>query len=312
MLDYLTAAFRYLRGGLSILPCLWAAKCPAGWLLPRNDAGRPTWNPYRERRATPGEVLRWFTGRRADALAIVTGRISGGLEVLDFDAPEYFPRWLARVGPLAERLPVVRSRSGGFHVYYRCAATAGNQKLATDPQRPKPTLIETRGEGGYIIAPPSRGYTSLQGDLGAVPTLTPTERDPLLAAARSFDRTPVAPPPASRRPARPPAPALRPGDDFNQRGDIQALLTSAGWTLVRLSHGEEYWRRPGKRGRGWSATFLPDAQCGGWFYVFSTNAAPFAPQQPYSPFAVYTLLHHGGNYVAAARALAAQGYGRAR
>jgi len=50
-------------------------------------------------------------------------------------------------------------------VLYRCAETAGNQKLAhyptIDPKTGKPTrgtLIETRGEGGYALVEPSPDY----------------------------------------------------------------------------------------------------------------------------------------------------------
>ena len=95
----------------------------------------------------------------------------------------------------------------------------------------------------------------------------------------------------------------RPGDDFNNRGDVRSVLTQFGW--VRARDGEnEYWRRPGKTS-GTSAT-LKDRV----FYVFSSNAAPFEPNQAYSPFAVYTLLHHGGDYEQAARSLG-QEIGRA-
>src|SRR5690606_31760878 len=45
------------------------------------------------------------------------------------------------------------------------------------------------------------------------------------------------------------------------------------------------------------------------FYMFSANAAPFEPNRAYSPFAVYTLLNHGGDFEAAAGALRAEGYG---
>ena len=47
------------------------------------------------------------------------------------------------------------------------------------------------------------------------------------------------------------------------------------------------------------------------FYVFSSNAVPFEPNQAYSPFAVYTLLEHNGDFVEATRALAAEGFGGA-
>jgi len=95
---------------------------------------------------------------------------------------------------------------------------------------------------------------------------------------------------------------MRPGDDFNARGDVRAVLRAGGWTLARAGENE-HWTRPGKF-RGASATLK-----GGVFYVFSTNAPPFEAQRGYSPFAVFALLEHGGDYAAAAGALAQRGYG---
>jgi len=103
--------------------------------------------------------------------------------------------------------------------------------------------------------------------------------------------------------------ADRPGDDFNRRGDVRAVLQQHGW--VRVKGGEnEYWRRPGKDSRegGWSAT-LKECSEGPVFYVFSSNAAPFEPQIGYPPFAVYALLEHGGDFEQAARSLRTMGYG---
>jgi hypothetical protein len=102
----------------------------------------------------------------------------------------------------------------------------------------------------------------------------------------------------------------RPGDDFNTRGNVRALLEQHGWvrTTERSSaDGNEYWRRPGKT-LGTSAT-LKDCPSGQVFYVFSTNASPFEPDQGYSPFSVYALLEHGGDFEQAARSLRTMGYG---
>lgn len=96
--------------------------------------------------------------------------------------------------------------------------------------------------------------------------------------------------------------AERPGDDFNNRGDVRAVLTKSGWRCTKGGENE-HWRRPGKAA-GNSATLK-----GRVFYVFSSNADPFEPNQGYSPFAVYTLLEHGGNYEQAARSLRLSGYG---
>ena len=63
--------------------------------------------------------------------------------------------------------------------------------------------------------------------------------------------------------------------------------------------------RPGKEG-GISASFFPDT---GVFYNFSSNGLPFEADKAYSAFGVYATLEHGGDFAAAAKALAAEGYG---
>ena len=245
------------------------------------------------------------------------------------------PNWLSR-------LVIEKSQRGGVHVVYRCAEpVCGHMKLAQrrgDDGKIQ-TLIETRGEGGLFLCAPSPGYEFLQGDFAKLPILTADERDVLLSAAWSLNEymppvadappSPLAPvlssspssaspasaPPPDASPVRgvslaghfdgpPSLPPSRPGDDFNGRGDMQAMLLSHGWTLSK-SGENEYWRRPGKTS-GWSAT-LKDRV----FYVFSSNAAPFEPNQAYSPFSVYTMLEHGGDFARAASALRGLGYGSA-
>jgi hypothetical protein len=323
----LTEALAYVDAGLSVLPCRSGQKRPAAQLLPPAfdpDTGavlttatghvRHTWKPYQQRLPTHQEIYRWFTDAAADAVAVLGGAVSGNLEILDFDAPEILGPWGNLVmhidADLLPRLPLVQSPSGGWHVYYRALHVAGNQKLAVDPAQEKPTLIETRAEGGYVLAPPSRGYTLLRGTLTEVPVLTPSEQQTLLTAARHFDQREPEPEPRPRprrSQRRLSDTGLRPGDDYNARGDIRALLRRHGWRHVRSDGRQEYWRRPGKR-RSWSATLL-DAGDGRWFYNFSSNALGLEPDAAYTPFALYATLEHGRDFSAAARALAREGYG---
>jgi hypothetical protein len=161
------------------------------------------------------------------------------------------------------------------------------------------TLIETRGEGGLFLCAPTLGYSLEQGSLTEIPVLTPQEREILLETAWSLNEyLPTADVPADSQFV----PENRPGDDFNNRGDIRALLIKHGWTLVKKAENE-LWRRPGKA-NGWSAS-LKDKS----FYVFSGNAAPLEPNRAYSPFAVYAWLEFGGDFEMAARMLRQQGYG---
>jgi hypothetical protein len=93
-----------------------------------------------------------------------------------------------------------------------------------------------------------------------------------------------------------------PGDQFNERADVEGLLRSQGWTTRNGKH----WTRPGKSG-GISGTLgvVGDRK----FYCWTSAAAPLEPNTSYSPFALYATFHHGGDFSAAAQALAAEGYG---
>ncbi len=296
------AAKSYLAEGLSVLPAIRKEKRPA--------IGR--WKPYGGRLPTEEELSAWFAVS-PDAVCILCGQVSGNLEILDFDAGgALWPAWEERVAPeLLAKLVIERTPSGGAHAIYRCAArVCGNLKLAQRREGEKLiTLIETRGEGGLFLCAPTEGYALIQGDLEHVPILTEAERDALLMAAWELSEYLPPPVPETRPRGQREAPVgnvgavgERPGDDFGRRGDVRALLERHGWTLARGGENE-YWRRPGKSS-GWSATLKNRV-----LYVFSANAAPFESSRAYSPFSVYTLLEHRGDYEAAAGALRAEGYG---
>src|SRR5262249_39576105 len=119
----------------------------------------------------------------------------------DFDRPglfDDFQRLVEEAAPgLVARLPRVATPGGGAHLYYYCDVIGTSQKLAKDEKGK--TLIETRGQGGYVLAPPSpacchpdgKPYVHVAGPaLPDIPRITSDEREALLTAARSFDRRP--------------------------------------------------------------------------------------------------------------------------
>jgi len=292
------AATDYLAAGLCVLPARRAEKRPA----------TGSWKQYQKRLPTQAELSAWFANN-PDAVCILCGQASQNLEIIDFDAGgELFSAWWDRIpAELRERLVIQRTQSGGRHAIYRCnVRVCGSLKLAQRKDGDKvAALIETRGEGGLFLCAPTDGYGIIQGDLCQLPVLTGPEREVLLQAAWELNE--YVPPavdgpkhPSGREP--PQCSTDRPGDEYNQRGDVRATLKEHGW--VRTKGGQnEYWRRPGKES-GTSAT-LKDRV----FYVFSSNAAPFEPNRAYSPFSVYALLEHGSDYEQAARSLREIGYG---
>ena len=309
----LAAACQYLHAGFSLIPLKAdGSKAPA----------LAAWKVYQTRCPTETELDDWFGMDTPRGIGLIHGAVSGHSEALDFDQPGLYEQFAdlcipQGLGDLLDALPLVQTPSGGRHLLYRCQEpVSGNQKLAETPERK--TLIETRGEGGYTVAPGSAAschpagtpYQFLRGHPGTLPTITASDRAALLNTARLLnecaDPAQLVHAPRSRSPDA--VAGLRPGDDYNGRGDWPALLERHGWQHFGTSGDKGLWQRPGKQGRGLSAT--SNYAGSGLFYVFSANAPPFAPLRAYAPFSLYALLEHSGDYAAAAGQLAQDGYGQ--
>jgi hypothetical protein len=337
-----TAALAWHDAGFCVLPVSADGE-------KRPDVGK--WTRY-QREQFPREAL---AAGQFHGIGIVCGAISGGLEMLEFEGravAEGVHTAAANaieakgLGTLWQRIThdpgayVEMTPSGGVHILYRLAdgPVPGNTKLASRPARddeltddereliakgrtkPFPrVLIETRGEGGYVVVAPSGGPTHetgrpwrlAVGALGVVPTITTAEQQQLHDVMRTLDQMPapttVAVPATvgPDLPRRNSSAGLSPGDDFAARTEWPAILEPAGWRVHYDAEGVTYWTRPGK-GTGTSAT--TNANGTDRLHVHTTSTE-FEAQESYSKLGAYAVLHHGGDHSAAARDLAAQGYG---
>ncbi len=174
MLDH---ALRYRAAGLSIIPIDPRTKRPFFGMLPQervNGEVKRVWTPFQREIADEATVRRWF-GRGDANIGIVAGAVSGGLLVLDFDtdAERTYAAWCTAYGSGAQDFPTVKTAKG-YHVYARCEQPGGNRNLALSINGS--VLIQTRGEGGYVVAPPSvhpsgHIYELIYGDFATIPTL---------------------------------------------------------------------------------------------------------------------------------------------
>ena len=294
------AADTLRKSGISVL-ITDAAKRPVG-----------RWKKFETIIPTKEELEARCSKPDATSIATIGGKVSGGLEIIDFEGIKKvgkccFEEWKEtikkRFPELFGRLCINSTPNGGFHVRYRYEAEKYDSQMDlaripnTDPTKKQKTavLIETRGEAHYALCPPSSGYEMIQGEIAKPPTISVMERNFLISIARSFNEIAVGVDGGG----------IKPGDDFNQRGDHRALLEKHGWTLaLEREGGIEYWRRPGKE-ESWSATwnFYP-----GCFYVFSSNAEPFEAEKSYNLFAMFAYLEHAGDFKAAAKALREIGF----
>ena len=285
-----------LEAGLSIVPAINGEKRPV-----------TSWKQYQSRLPNLDE----FDYSAFQRVGIVCGKVSGNLEVIDFDdGGSQFNAWsqlVASCDPeLLFRLVIEQTPSGGYHVLYRCTEIGGNVKLAS--KQDGTVLIETRGQGGFVVCAPSDGYkVTSETLLNAIPEIMPEDRKTLIDCARALNVRQV----KEWKPRQSDSKSdwhLRPGDDFNERVNFPQWLAARGWVNVVGN----WWRRPGKD-QGWSADW------NGTTFVCFTTSTTIPDECCYDqdngkavglrPFQVYAFLEHDGDFTAATKALIQEGYG---
>ncbi|HIJ72227.1 MAG TPA: bifunctional DNA primase/polymerase [Planctomycetes bacterium] len=105
----LKQALEYHEKGINVAKTFYKGKSP-----PKGGQ----WKAYKTERVTEAQLQEWFGGGRWCNMAAVTGPVSRGLTVLDFDSKTAYHKWSEKFPESAKKLPT--SSSGrGFHVWFR-------------------------------------------------------------------------------------------------------------------------------------------------------------------------------------------------
>lgn len=134
------AAERYRARGWSVLP-----------LRPGDKRPLLQWETLQKVRPSTGDISEWFRRWPNANVGIVTGEISN-LIVLDID-PKHggdvaLERLEHRFGPLPATVEAVTG-GGGRHLYFVHPGRIIHNRAGIAPG------IDVRGDGGYVVAPPS-------------------------------------------------------------------------------------------------------------------------------------------------------------
>jgi len=136
MTTILQAALKHQAMGHSVIP------------IQTNKKPFMSWEEFQKRRAGSEEIRQWWKKYPSANVGIVTGGISG-LVVIDIDSPRGFDLINEHLS-YSITFPVARSPRGGWHHYHEHRKGVGTKAgILKD--------VDVRGEGGYIIAPPSMG-----------------------------------------------------------------------------------------------------------------------------------------------------------
>ena len=137
------AAARFTAVGVPVFPCVPGEKRP----LVRRGFHDASTDPHR--------VATWWSRWPAANIGIPTGAASG-VEVVDVDVHQAGTGFTAfraahREGHAAGWAALVRTPSGGLHAYYPADSVRGQSSWQAARAH-----VDFRGDGGYIIAPPSQ------------------------------------------------------------------------------------------------------------------------------------------------------------
>lgn len=284
-----------LEAGLSVMPIIMPEKKPS-----------QAWKQFQQRIPNIGEL-----SYNTNGIALICGAVSGNVEVIDIDAKndptivQQFDDVVARIcGDVitSECVVIQRTVSGGLHIIYRCDEIAGNTKLAKNESGV--VLIETRGEGGYIVIDPTDGYAVLLGELVSIPEITIDQRTRLFDACKSLNKY-YQQAYAPKGTADDYINEDTPGNAYIKSGKIEALIEPFGWVVDHEYNGNQYWRRPDKK-IGHSASWN-----GTTFYVW-TSSTVLEAERAYNLFQLRTYLQFNGDFSACASQLIKEGYGTPR
>lgn len=265
--------------------------------------------------------------KKASKIAVICGEVSGNLICLDFDIKnhanpeqlwqEVWEKIIDYFDGDPSNLTLVKTPSGGYHLWFKTENVSTNKKIAgrptTDeekkinPKLKKVYFIETRGQGGYAVVPPSAGYQFLIGSFEKIPFLTDDSFEDILSICRSYNT--IEDEAIELAPKNVPVHIYKdtPWDAYNEDPShpILEVLQTAGWTPVTKAGSLTHFRRPGSDNK-WSANYCEDKKL---FYVFTINS-DFDADQAYTPFTVLKTLNFAGDKKETIKYLRTNGYGK--
>lgn len=250
--------------------------------------------------------------KATNGIGIITG--FNNIEVIDVDLKvfqtlkdqqdfwnEYTMYLKESIDDFDSKFVIYKTVNNGYHIIYKCAKLSGNLKIAK-LEGQQEAVIESRGIGGYVWIYDNQiskyGYDNVQ-------EISVKDRDLLWEISRSFNYVDAQPiqPEQIKRDYKKVESDITPWEDFNNQNRIWDLISNE-FTIVKKLSDKLIIRRHGALSASSGSIFMRDNK----MYLFSTGTL-YPHEKPLSPFDIYAIKNHGGDFAKAASDLYSRNYG---
>ncbi len=214
---------------------------------------------------------------------------------------EYLSFLKDNIADFDDKFVIYKTVNNGYHIIYKCKSLEGNVKVAR-LKGMKEAIIETKGKGGYCFMYDKkiskRSYYELQ-------EISEKDREVLMQCSKFYD---YKEPTIIHEPTKKEAKEfheveLKPWVDYNEKENVMDLISDE-FTIVRNLNDKYIIKRNGATSPH-SGYVYKNSNC---MFLFTTGTQ-YPNEVLLTPFAVYTIKYHQGNFNESAKDIYKKGFG---
>lgn len=280
------AAVELVEAGYNVIPVRDKDEESNGRLYPKKSPFYG-WRKYQKENITPGMLYSQLEKTGTTWIAMILGEVSDRAVAIDIDNKHWkgvehklFSALKDMYTPLWKKLRIHQTQSGGFHILFRVPEgmdVLRSKKLAYK-EGEKEAGIELKGEGGYIVIPPSEGYTIYRKN--DIPLLTEEEINTIMVIIEDINEKKTIKKERIRTQKQDnDYYAESPFEHFNNSDAGGMVIEKYGWKFDNESAHFIHFTRSGKKG-GVSASFNKDKR---YYHIFTTSDDNLEGNVNYTP-----------------------------
>jgi hypothetical protein len=241
---------------------------------------------------------------------LVTG--FNDLEVIDIDLKvlstvteknvwwdEYLAFLSDNIIDFLDKVVIAKTQKGGYHILYKSKNLIGNTKVAKLEGMTE-AIIETRGKGGYVVV-----YDNFftKKEYHQIDFITDEERDIIWSISKTYDYKDPKTIELPKKSEYIVKDQVTPWEDYNNKHSVFDIIEDE-FTIVRNTQNSYVIKRNGATSPHSGYVFKNT----GCLFLFSTGTI-YPNEKLLSPFNLYTIRYHQGDYKSSSSELYKKGYG---